>query len=414
MASLQKIAYIRWIDKQGRRVPQGTPGAVKVREKSSKWYGCWKEGKKQFRVPLATDKGASQAMLTDLMRNKERGRAGLIDPYRDKLDRPIGEHLEEYLVSIRQSGKVSSEKYFIEKRRILSVIFDSAGMKTLADLDGEAVDGYLDSLTCSAATKRVHHTAINAFAAWLVQKERLGANPLLGVARPQGGKAVRLRRALKPDELQRLLDAARERPLAAAEWNSGGRQRKKTRRRFPAKLRQETRDHYTRIGRERALLYKTAIYTGLRRGELAELRVKFLDLDRAPYPSLELPGEFTKNGDDARVLLVPALAGELRELVAGKAPDDRLFRMPEKMVPVLKKDLKRAGIAYKDERGRYADFHSLRKSAGTMLGLAGVPTRIRQLFMRHSDVRLTLQTYDDSDLYELEEAVRALEKLGLR
>jgi hypothetical protein len=34
--------------------------------------------------------------------------------------------------------------------------------------------------------------------------------------------------------------------------------------------------------------------------------------------------------------------------------------------------------------------------------------------MRHGDVRLTLQAHDDADLYELEEAVRALEKLNLR
>src|SRR5262249_8141251 len=98
----------------------------------------------------------------------------------------------------------------------------------------------------------------------------------------------------------------------------------------------------------------------------------------------------------------------------GKGPHDPVFNVPEKMMPVMKRDLKRARIPYKDERGRYADFHALRKSAGTMLGLAGVPTRIRQLFMRHGDVRLTLQTYDDSDLYDLQEAVRALEKLNLR
>ena len=30
----------------------------------------------------------------------------------------------------------------------------------------------------------------------------------------------------------------------------------------------------------------------------------------------------------------------------------------------------------------------------------------------HSDVRLTLQTYDDADLYDLEQAVRALDELG--
>jgi integrase len=71
-------------------------------------------------------------------------------------------------------------------------------------------------------------------------------------------------------------------------------------------------------------------------------------------------------------------------------------------------------LAFKDEQGRQVDFHALRMTADTMLGIAGVPARIRQLFMRHSDIRLTLQTYDDSRLYELQDAVRAMEKLDLR
>jgi integrase len=414
VASLQKIQYIRWVDAEGKRVPRGTPGAVKVREKSAKWYACWKEGGRQIRVPLATDKSASQTMLADLLRDKERGRAGMIDPFQHHLDRAISEHRDEYLASIRQSGKVRSEKYFSEKQRILTVILNACDMRTLADLTAESVDRYMDGLACSAATRRVHHTAINAFASWLVQKRRVSGNPLIGVARPQGGKVVRKRRALGPEELQRLLDAARERPLASAEWNSGGRLPKGKERRFRAELKSHTRERYIRIGRERALLYKTAIYTGLRKGELAALRVKFLNLDRKPYPCLELPGEFTKNGEDARLLLVPALAEELRELIAGKRPNALVFKMPGQMVPVMKRDLKRAGIPYQDDRGRFADFHSLRKSAGTMLGVAGVPTRIRQLFMRHGDVRLTLQTYDDADFSSLEEAVKAMEHLNLR
>ena len=41
-------------------------------------------------------------------------------------------------------------------------------------------------------------------------------------------------------------------------------------------------------------------------------------------------------------------------------------------------------------------------------------SRVRMLFMRHSDIRLTMQTYDDSTLYELDAAVKALDKLGLQ
>jgi integrase len=80
----------------------------------------------------------------------------------------------------------------------------------------------------------------------------------------------------------------------------------------------------------------------------------------------------------------------------------------------MKADLKEAGISFKDNEGRQADFHSLRMTADTMLGLAGVPPRLRMLFMRHSDIRLTMQTYDDSAMYEQEQVVRAFEGLGLK
>lgn len=123
-------------------------------------------------------------------------------------------------------------------------------------------------------------------------------------------------RPLTPAELQKLLAAARERPLLDASTNKGGDRTatpKTAVRVWAADLRAEVQDRYRLLGRERALLYKTAVLTGLRQSELAALRVAFLKLDRKPFPALELPGEFTKNGDDAKLLLVPALAEELRQ-----------------------------------------------------------------------------------------------------
>lgn len=416
MASLQKITYVFWVGADGKRVKKGTPGATRRAELSSKWYGVWYEGKKQVRVPLSTDRDASQAMLADLLRTKDRTRARLIDPHQIHLDRAIGEHMEEYIASVTQSGKVKPGKYLLEKKRILQTIFRVAKIGTLADLTGDTIDAYMDALETSPATRRVHHTAINAFADWLVQKKRLPANPLLSVARPQGGRVMRKRRAMTPDELQRLISSARERPLADALYKPRGKGSRGRRSLTPCQLTPASRERFTRIGRERALLYKTAVYTGLRRGELAEVRVKYLHLDRKPYPSVELPGEFTKNGEEARLLLVPSLAEELKAWIAdtGRGPEDTVFDVPTKVMPGMLLDLKRAGIDYRDERGRYADFHALRKSANTMLGLAGVPPRIRQLFMRHSDIRLTMATYDDAAMQDMAEAVKALEKMDLK
>jgi len=415
MASIQKITYVYWVDREGRRVQRGTRGAKKVTEESAKWYGCWKEGSRQHRVPLATDKSSSQAMMTDLLRTKDRVKAGLVDPF--DLNKPIEPHINDYLVSIVASGKVKKGKYLAEKCRILRLILSRTKVRALAELSGAVIDRYMDGLKCSVGTKRIHHTTINVFADWLVTKRRLASNPITSVARPAGSTTkTRQRRALKPAELQKLLDAARVRPLRDALYKPRGKSnRGKKLSAKPAVLRPDVLQRCFQIGRERVLIYKTAIYTGLRKNEITQLLVKHLNLNRKPYAGLELPGEFTKNGDAASLLLPPDFAKELKAWIADtcKTPEARLFVVPKNMVRIMKKDLECAELPFKDARGRVADFHSLRKTAGTMLGVAGVPARIRQLFMRHSDIRLTMQTYDDEDFSSLEEAVRALEKLAL-
>lgn len=410
MPSLQKVTYTYWLDDHGKRVPKGTVGAKKHTELSRKWYGCWKEGTRSVRLPLCADKSAAQVMLADILRTGDRTRARMIDPFQPHLERDASEHVDEYLKSVTGSGKVKPGKYLTEKRRILTTVLAAAGVKRLADLTADRIDGYMGGLTCSAGTRRVHHTAVNAFAVWLVQKKRLPSNPLLSVARPQGGKVVRKRRALNPDELQRLITAARERPLHDEMYKPRGRSNKGRKVALrPSNIAPAVRERMVRLGRERALLYKTAVYTGLRKNELTQLRVRHLSLDRTPYGAVELPGEFTKNGDDAKILLVPALAEELKVWIAdtGRKAADPLFAVPTQVVPPMKLDLKRAGIEYQDDKGRYADFHALRKSAGTMLGVAGVPVRVRQLFMRHGDIRLTMSVYDDAAFSDMEEAVQA-------
>jgi integrase len=249
------------------------------------------------------------------------------------------------------------------------------------------------------------------FFGWLKKVGRIAENWLASATVPKG-KSVRRRRALPPDEIQRLLDAARERPVAEKQKLNRGPDKGKP----GAELSAAYQAELSTLGRGRALIYLMAVYTGLRRKEIAALRVGHLSLDAKPWPYLVLPGEETKNGEEAKLLLVPAYAEELRRWVAdtGRGPDDPLFSVWGKMIRVFRKDLKAAGIPYRDGQGRYADFHSLRMTADTMLGRAGVLPRVRQLFMRHKDPRLTLDTYDDAGMYDLQDAVKALEALRLR
>ena len=71
-------------------------------------------------------------------------------------------------------------------------------------------------------------------------------------------------------------------------------------------------------------------------------------------------------------------------------------------------DLQAAGIPYVDAKGEYPDFHSLRKTFGTMLTLAGVGQRTVMELMRHSDMRLTAKIYTDANMLPVSDAAALL------
>jgi len=75
---------------------------------------------------------------------------------------------------------------------------------------------------------------------------------------------------------------------------------------------------------------------------------------------------------------------------------------------MLRIDLKAAGIPYQDREGRFLDFRSLRHTFGTNLAKAGVQPKVAQELMRHSDVKLTLNTYSHVGLDDLAGAVEKL------
>jgi integrase len=213
------------------------------------------------------------------------------------------------------------------------------------------------------------------------------------------GETRRKRRALTEAELIRLLEVAGQRPLREAMTIRTGRRRGQV----VGRVHDGVRQRLERLGRERSLMYKTMVLTGLRRGELADLRVCDLELT-APLPRIDLPADVAKNRKAARLLLREDLAADLADWLkaTGKAGIDAVFRVPAELVKILKRDLKLAGIAYRDEQGRTLDVHALRHTTATFLSRAKVPPAVTQRIMRHSDIKLTLQVY--TDVQQLDEA----------
>ena len=90
-----------------------------------------------------------------------------------------------------------------------------------------------------------------------------------------------------------------------------------------------------------------------------------------------------------------------------------VFDVPNGLVRILDRDLKLAGIAKRDERGRTFDVHALRTTFGTLLGRGGEPLRTTQAAMRHSDPSLTANVYTDPKLLDVAGALDALPNLPL-
>jgi hypothetical protein len=77
----------------------------------------------------------------------------------------------------------------------------------------------------------------------------------------------------------------------------------------------------------------------------------------------------------------------------------------------LKVDAERVNVAYRDEKGRYADFHALRYSCATFMRRNGVSDNFSRKQMRHKTIRQTDGYTDDAQL-PISESMKNLPRLG--
>jgi integrase len=412
MASLLKIHTVRYLDTSGRQVPKGTEGARRVKQKSRKWYGQFKDTHGRFqRVALYADKAASRSKLAEIERAVERGESGLVDRFAKHRRATIESHVDAYEAHLRVEGV--SAGYLKEDLRRVRAVLDHAEARSLGDITSEAVVGFLAAVAkrgTGVSTRNDYLKSIRSFVRWCVGQERMTTDVLKHLKRAKG-PTCRNRRALTEDELNRLLAAARERPLVASSTISMGKRKGQV----AGNLSPETRADRERKGWEHSLIYKTLVLTGLRRGELAAVEVRHLKLT-GKRPCLTLPGESTKNHKGADIPLRDDLVADLREWLKAtdKAGPDRVFYVSREFRKTLDRDLAWAGIPKRDENGRTIDVHALRHTTATYLGKAKVAARVAQKFMRHEDIKLTMQVYSDPSLFDEGEALEALPDLGAK
>lgn len=327
------------------------------------------------RFPLhVRDKRVAQQKAERLIQELEREEAGIIAPklMRDATHTAIIEHKNAFLADLAKKG--SSKNTLSKYRNAIDRMCRDCQWQCLADITAQSFTAYRIASRLRPKTLNDLLGVMGSFLNWMERQQMILANPLKHVQRIQDRSPREYRRALSPQNAQKLLRAA-------------------------PKL--------------RALVYLTMLLTGLRSAEMKGLRWADFDLE-AKQPCVRVPSSISKNRKASIHGLHPSLASALRRCRPKDAkPDGWVFRGLVPRVPTFKKDLAAAGIPFLDEHGRRMDLHALRKTFGTMLAANGVPLRVCMELMRHSESRLTEKVYTDSSHLPLQPAVNALPRLRI-
>jgi len=357
----------------------------KTKSRSKKWWGRYRdENGIERRVPLATDKGAAQAMLNELVKKAERRVAGLHDHFEESRQKPLPEHLTDFAAYLTNRAS-TSDHVKLSRQRAKSIIL-RCKFQRIDDINAGRVQEALAQLRAegrSAASSNHYLRAIKMFTRWLVRDRRAGDDRLAHLSMVNAKTDPRHeRRILPPEELAKLVEAAqRGEPFRGLS------------------------------GLARAVLYLVAVNTGLRANELASLLPESFDLVNNP-PTVTVEAAYSKHRRRDILPLRPDLAAIIKEYLAGGgAPGKPLWPgtwSKKASAKMLRIDLSAAGIPYRNEAGLVFDFHALRHQFISNLARAGAHPKEAQTLARHSTITLTMDRYTHLGMYDM---VGALAKL---
>ena len=238
-----------------------------------------------------------------------------------------------------------------------------------------------DNGQISSKTANYYLKSMKQFCRWMVNDRRASESPVEHLQFINDIDIRHGRRALETDELRHLLETTLAQPK-----------------------------RFGMTGRERATLYRFAAETGLRRNEIKSLKKSSFNFSNC---TVVVEITYTKNKKATVLPLRKATSAELQEFLAGKMPNVKAFKVPEKTADMIKEDLAAAQIPYVDDAGLFADFHALRHVTGSLLAKAGVHPKVSQSLMRHSDINLTMSRYTHIFRGQESEAVEKLPDLSL-
>ncbi len=312
---------------------------------------------------------------------------GLIDGQRTEITKPLTEHIADYAKVLEAKGR-SADYVTRSVNRLIKIVSDCR-FCFFRDITRSAVETYSGRLQKDGYgdTSRGHYlSALVTFLNWAAQDQRIVINPLAKLEKPK--RDSEKKGVLTPEQFIHLVKTTSEKNVLVGSSN----------------------------GAERATLYLLAGMTGLRRRELLNIRWAGIHLS-ADNAFVRVPAKLAKNSREAEQPVPPATAAILQALKAKERPndEDRVFACLSQHVntaELLRADLVTAGIEDTDRDGNAICFHSLRNSYISFLANSQTPAKVVQKLARHSDPRLTFNTYARTFAEAEQKAVTFLPNFG--
>ena len=388
------FAFLDVIHSCGR---QTKVGAImgSVFQRGDKWYLRYKDGRCRWRSVVSTARSKTEArrVVAELEHKAERQRLGLEELPPEDGGGTVGELLKWWLDTyVKQSVSYERTRTAVERR----IMGSELSKLRLIDASPANIESFLQEQSMRVSANTINH--YRAYISAAFSKARLaglwsGANPAQAVPRRKLSK--RLPNFLRVEEVSPVLAALPEHHRA---------------------------------------LFATAIYTGMRKGELAGLRKSDVDFSSGLIMvQRSYDRDTTKGGKGAaipiaqelRPYLETAIKSSKSELVFTGANGEMLSpNLP--LEEVLRRALGRAGIVdgymhvcrkkgcgYSEQAAdaelrrcpshkyrlwpkaqvRPIRFHDLRHTTASLLLMAGANPAAVQRILRHSDPRVTMEVY---------------------
>ena len=381
-------------------------------KRSGTWYAKWKDafGRQQRKATTAKTRKECETLAHELEVESERDRFGL-QTLPAKSTITLGELCDWWLKERCPKKSAHKERSRVEKHLIKHPI----GARRVSEVTPALFDSRLremeDSGASPASLNKLRAIAHSAFEQAIAAGKWRGANPISRV--PTRSVPRRIYETMSLQQVPLVIEAA------GPTWRD---------------------------------LMATAIYLALRKGELFALRKQDVDLEERLLYVRRSHGDDTVKGKKALVLPIPLpLVQYLRDPIT-RSPSEYVFpggkgeRRPEhtKMEQVFRRILSRAGIvvgyrhicrrcaAGRDPQvlrapdaeirrcpkcnmrmwpsaiPRPMRFHDVRHTTITLLLRLKVPMHLVQRIARHSNIRLTVDTYGHLEVDDLREAMELL------